>query len=69
MNFIAITTAIVHREGLAWNFSVEKGEDAAVRHAAALAVHVADETKVIIIATSIQMCEDLGTEIKKGFQG
>ena len=59
----------MYREGLKWNFSVEKGEEAAVRHAAALAVPAADETKVLIIATSIQMCEDLGSEIKKGFQG
>jgi hypothetical protein len=55
----------LYREGLKWNFSVEKGEEAAVRHAAALAVPAADETKVLIIATSIQMCEDLGSEIKK----
>ncbi len=59
----------MYREGLEWNFSVEKSEEAAVHHAAALAVIVADETKVLIIATSIQMCERLGSEIKKGFQG
>ena len=58
-----------YREGLEWNFSVKKCEDQAVEHAAALAGVVAHTTKVLIIATSIQMCEKIGSEIQRHFRG
>jgi hypothetical protein len=45
------------------------GEDQAVSHAVALAVFVATVTKVLIISTSVQMCEALGSKIQKEFQG
>jgi hypothetical protein len=52
-----------------WDFSIVNSEDQAVRHAAALAVCVAETTKVLIIATSISMCHELGSNIQKYFQG
>jgi hypothetical protein len=46
-------------------------EEQAIRHAAALAVYVATTTttKVVIISTSIKMCEALGSQIESNFEG
>lgn len=57
------------REGLEWEFRTTRSEDDAVEQSITLAVVKAEETKVIIITTSIELCEKVGSGVVKQYSG
>jgi len=57
------------REGLEWEFFVTRSEDDAVDQAATLAAAKAAHVNVIIITTSIELCEKVANKVAGKYSG
>jgi hypothetical protein len=57
------------REGLEWDFRMARSENDAVEQAITLALVKAVGMKVIIITTSLELCENVGSGVVKQYSG
>jgi hypothetical protein len=73
-NLIAVETCQIahlnmYREGLEWEFFETKSDDDAVDQAATLAAAKAADVNVIIITTSIELCEKVANKFAGTYSG
>ena len=57
------------REGLEWEFFVTRSENDAVDQAATLAAAKAADVNVIIITTSIELCDKVAIKVAENYSG
>ena len=57
------------REGLEWDFRMASSDNDAVKQATTLAVMKAVGMKVIIITTSLELCENVGSGVVEQYSG
>ena len=59
----------MYREGLEWEFFETKSDDDAVDQAATLAAAKAADMNVIIITTSIELCDKVAIKLARKYSG